>query len=121
MKHSSASLFSYLKAQKNNSLELERLCKIIVEIFQKYQYVDRITVPLFGFLDRLFSSGCVRSVLENPQSTFASDILHHLKLEIGKSRDVTKLKGIVDVLCHLIQVSTFKQHSITVLQSFLFS
>lgn len=105
VKHSSESLFSYLKAQQNNSLEMERLCQTIVEIFRNYQYVDRVTVPLFGFLDRLFSSGCVRSVLINPQSTFASDILHHLKLEAGKRREVMKLKGSVDVLCHLIQVN----------------
>jgi hypothetical protein len=88
-----------------NSAELERLCQTIVKIFQDHQYVDRVTVPLFGFLDRLFSSGCAHSVLENPQSTFASDILRHVKLEIGKTREVTKLRGSVDVLCHLVQVS----------------
>ena len=119
MKHSSASLFSYLKAQQSNSLEKERLCKTIVEIFQNYQYVDRVTVPLFGFLDCLFSSGCVRSVLKNPHSTFASDILSHVKLEIGKRREVIKLKGSVDVLCHLIQVSSFRQQPILVMLSFL--
>jgi hypothetical protein len=86
-------------------MELERLCKTIVDIFRHYQYVDRVTVPLFGFLDRLFSSGCVRSVLENPQLTFASDILQHVKLEIGRTRDAIKLMGSVDVLCHLVQVS----------------
>lgn len=118
MKHSSASLFSYLKAQQNNSLELERLCQTIVEIFRKYQYVDRVTVPLFVFLDRLFSSGCVRSVLKNPQSTFASDIFHHLKLETGKRREVTKLKGSVDVLCHLIQVGSFRQWPVLVMRFF---
>jgi hypothetical protein len=119
VKHSSASLFSYLKAQHSNSLELERLCKTIVEIFQNYQYVDRVTVPLFGFLDRLFSSGCVHSVLKNPESTFASDILRHVKLEIGKKQEVTKLKGSVDVLCHLIQVSSLRRQPILVMLSFL--
>ena len=121
MKHSSESLFSYLKAQQNNSLELERLCQTIVEIFRNYQYVDRVTVPLFGFLDRLFSSGCIRSVLKNPQSTFACDILHHLKLETGKRREVMKLKGSVDVLCHLIQVGSFIQQPILVMLSFFLS
>jgi hypothetical protein len=104
-----------LKAQHFNSLELERLCQTIVEIFQHYQYVDRITVPLFGFLDRLFSSGSIRSVLENPQSTFAFDILRHMKLEIGKTREVTKLRGSVDVLCHLVQVSGYRQPSLVLL------
>jgi len=120
VKHSSSSLFSYLKAQQNNSLELERLCQTIVEIFRNYQYVDRVTVPLFIFLDRLFSSGCVCSVLKNPQSTFASDIFHHLKLETGKRREVTKLKGSVDVLCHLIQVGSFKQPVLVMLSVFFF-
>lgn len=121
VKHSSTSLFSYLKAQQNNSLELERLCQTIVEIFRNYQYVDRVTVPLFIFLDRLFSSGCVRSVLKNPQSTFASDIFHHLKLETGKKREVTKLKGSVDVLCHLIQVGSFRQQPVLVMLSLFLS
>ncbi|XP_021918529.1 tubulin-specific chaperone D [Zootermopsis nevadensis] len=105
VKHSSSSLFSYLKAHHSNSLELERLCKTIIEIFRHHQYVDRITIPLFEFLDRLFSSGCVCSVLENPRSTFASDVLNHTKLEIGKTREVTKLRGSVNVLCHLVQVN----------------
>jgi hypothetical protein len=96
-------------------LELERICKTIIEIFQRHQYVDRIIVPLFGFLDRLFSSGSIHSVFENPQSTFASDILHHMKLEIGKTREVTKLRGSVDVLCHLVQVSGFRQFSLVLL------
>lgn len=120
MKHSSTSLFSYLKAQQNNSLELERLCQTIVEIFRNYQYVDRVTVPLFVFLDRLFSSGCVCSVLKNPQSTFAADIFHHLKLETGKKREVTKLKGSVDVLCHLIQVGSFRQQPLLIMLSLFF-
>ncbi|PSN56928.1 Tubulin-specific chaperone D [Blattella germanica] len=105
VKHSSTSLFMYLKAQQGRPQELERLCGTIVDIFRNNQYVDRVTVPLFGFLDRLFSSGCVRTVLENPQSSFASEILRHVKLEIGKTREVTKLRGSADVLCHLVQVN----------------
>jgi hypothetical protein len=119
VKHSSASLLSYLKTHKDNSVELERVCKTIIEIFQHYQYVDRVTVPLFGFLDRLFSSGCVLSVLGNPQSTFASDVLYHVKLEIGRTRDVIKLMGSVDVLCHLLQVSGPKQSTLVLLKCIL--
>ncbi|PNF44134.1 Tubulin-specific chaperone D [Cryptotermes secundus] len=104
-KDSSASLFSYLKAHHGDNVELERLCETIVEIFQHSHFVDRITVPLLEFLDRLFSSGCVRSVLENSQSTFASDVLHHVKLEIGRTRNVSKLTGSVNILCHLVQVN----------------
>jgi hypothetical protein len=96
---------SYLRAQQGNSAELERLCKTIIEIFQHYQYVDRVTIPLFGFLDCMFCLGCFRSVLEYPGATFASDVLHHVKLEINKSHQLNKLMGCVDVLCHLIQVS----------------
>jgi hypothetical protein len=98
-------MMSYLKDQQDNSEELERLCKTIIEIFQRHQYVDRVTVPLFGFLDRMFCLGCFWSVLENPESTFASDVLHHVKLEIDKTHQLNKLMGGVDVLCHLIQVS----------------
>ncbi|XP_069674548.1 tubulin-specific chaperone D [Periplaneta americana] len=105
VKHSSASLFAYLKSLQGNNEELERICKTIVCIFQNHQNVSRVTIPLFGFLDCLFSSGCIRSVLENPQCTFASDILEHVKLETGKTREAAKLKGSVDVLSHLVQVS----------------
>lgn len=119
MKHSSASLFSYLKAHHGDNVELERLCKTIIEIFEHYHFVDRVTVPLLEFLDRLFSSGCVRSVLENPQSTFASDVLHHVKLEIGRTRDTIKLMGSVNILCHLVQVSGPKQSTLVLLKCIL--
>lgn len=119
VKHSSASLFSYLKAHHGDNVELERLCKTIIEIFQHYHFVDRVTEPLLEFLDRLFSSGCVRSVLENPQSTFASDVLRHVKLEIGRTRDIFKLMGSVNILCHLVQVSGPKQFTLVLLKCIL--
>ncbi|XP_068082742.1 tubulin-specific chaperone D [Anabrus simplex] len=105
VKHSCSSLFSYLKGLQDNSEELKRLCDIIVEIFSKHQFDDRVIVPLFGFLDRLMGSGCIRAVLQDPNSTFASSILKHVKIEITKTREVTKLVSSVDVLCQLIQVN----------------
>lgn len=59
--------------------------------------MDRVTVPLYGFLDHLFSSGSIFSVLENLQSSFTFDKLRHMKL-------VTKLRGSVYVLCHLFRL-----------------
>ncbi|XP_021941973.1 tubulin-specific chaperone D-like [Zootermopsis nevadensis] len=100
--YSSLSLISYLEA---HHLELEELCLKIIVIFLRHQKVDRITVPLLGFLDRLFSSGCLRSVLENPHSEFASCLLRQTECEIGNTRNVIKLLRSVGVFCHLLQVS----------------
>ena len=102
VKHSSAALFQHLKLQPTD--ELERLADIILKIFVEYQHVDRITIPLLTFLERVMSSNYFHQVLENPASNFAPDVLKMVKEEIGKTADTKKLTVSVDVFCQLIQV-----------------
>lgn len=102
VKHSSAALFQHLKVQPVD--ELERLADIILKIFAEYQYVERITIPLLTFLERVLSSNYFHPVLENSASSFAADILKMVKEEIGRTTDTKKLTVSVDVFCQLIQV-----------------
>lgn len=84
--------------------ELERLADIILKIFAEYQHIDRITIPLLTFLERVLSSNYFHPVLENSSSNFAADILKMVKEEIGRTTDTKKLTVSVDVFCQLIQV-----------------
>ncbi|XP_075230882.1 tubulin folding cofactor D [Lycorma delicatula] len=103
VKHSSSSLFSHLKIQKDE--DLYRLGDVIVKIFEEFQHIDRVTVPMMTFLERLFSSGSFKTVLLNPDCEFPMKILNLTKIEISRMSNVTKLSSSVDVFCQLIQVS----------------
>lgn len=49
--------------------------------------------------------GAVSPILEDPESTFASDILKYLQLELRGAKNIYKLLDSINVLCQLIQVS----------------
>lgn len=108
VKHSSAALFNYLKSINNEQklTELKRICDDIVDIFTQNQLNDRVTVPMFGFLDRLLNSGCISVVLQDTSSTFAMDIFNLLKTEINDCKNTYKLIDSINVMCQLIQVSS---------------
>lgn len=57
MKHSSASLFTYLKSQTDKPQELTRLGKVIVRVFALNQNNERVSYAMLVFLDLLLSSG----------------------------------------------------------------
>lgn len=106
VKYSSSSLFSFLKKEEERKgiVEINRICEIINTIFFDYQKVDRITVSLFRFLDKLLGSGCVDLVLEDSQSTFAKKTLKLILLEIIGCKDIYKLIDGINALCQYIQV-----------------
>lgn len=65
---------------------------------------------MFGFLDRLFNSGCIIPILEDLNSTFAASIFNLTQSEICENKgnlrisNVSKLVESISVLCQLIQV-----------------
>lgn len=106
MKNSSACLFAYLKAEqeKENSKEIYRVCEIAHEIFVKYQKIDRITVPMFRFLDQLFSSGYLGCVINEPNSELARKLLKLIQLEMSGWKDIYKIIDGINIICQFIQV-----------------
>lgn len=106
MKNSSQSLYTYLKnVEKTEGIwELRRICEVIYQIFNDYQKNDRITVPIFRFIDKLFDSGCLSTILEDPDTDFPKRVLKLLQLEIAGCKDIYKLIDGINLLCQFIQV-----------------
>lgn len=78
---------------------------MIIDIFTSNQKNDRITVPMFRFLDKLFSSGCISFIIDDPLSDFAKRVLKLIQMEINCCKDIYKLIDGINVLCQFIQVS----------------
>lgn len=104
VKHTTTSLYSYLNSLHNNMELLKAICDTIIKVFADNINVKRIAGPVFNFLDRLLSSGSISPVLEDPESTFAMDVLKYLKLELKAGKNIYKLLDSMNVLCQLIQV-----------------
>ncbi|XP_017771538.1 PREDICTED: tubulin-specific chaperone D [Nicrophorus vespilloides] len=104
VKCSSHSLFDHMKEKPIE--KIERLCETTHEIFANCQKNDRIVIPMFRFLDRLFSSGCIDHILDNLQSDFAKKILKLVQMELNGCKDIYKLIDGISILCQFIQVKS---------------
>ncbi|KAL3280428.1 hypothetical protein HHI36_017910 [Cryptolaemus montrouzieri] len=106
VKYSTLSLFAYLKVERKHKgdEEIERLCEVVYKIFADHQKNDRITIPMFRFLDKLLESGCIECILQNNDSDFAPKILKLIQFEISGCKDIYKLMDGVNVLCQFIQI-----------------
>uniref|UniRef100_A0A2A4J981 Tubulin-specific chaperone D n=1 Tax=Heliothis virescens TaxID=7102 RepID=A0A2A4J981_HELVI len=104
VKHTTQSLYSYLNTLHTDKVMLTSICDTIIKVFGDNLHVKRITGPIFNFLDRLLSSGSISPILDDPESTFAMDILKHLQLELRGGKNIYKLLDSINVLCQLIQV-----------------
>ncbi|XP_063533150.1 tubulin-specific chaperone D [Cydia strobilella] len=104
VKHTTQSLFAYLNTLHTDIEMLKSICDTIIKVFADNINVKRITTAIFNFLDRLLSSGAVSPILDDPESTFASDILKYLLIELRGAKNIYKLLDSINVLCQLIQV-----------------
>ncbi|CAH2247306.1 jg15470 [Pararge aegeria aegeria] len=104
VKHTTQSLFSYLNTLHDDKEMMKSICETVTQVFADNLHVKRITGPMFNFLDRLLSSGSISPILEDPESTFARDILKYLRLELRGGKNIYKLLDAINVLCQLIQV-----------------
>lgn len=109
VKNSSASLFAYLKSEeaKKGVVEIKRICDTVHEIFCDYQKVDRISVPMFRFLDKLMSSGALELIINDLESDFPKRMLKLIQMEIAGCKDIYKLIDGISVLCQFIQVRIY--------------
>lgn len=92
------------EGNKKGKTEIQRLCDITIEIFEKFQKNDRITVPMFRFLDKLFSSGSIDCVINDLNNEFPKKVLKLIQMEINGCKDIYKLIDGINVLCQFIQV-----------------
>lgn len=106
VKNSSSALFSYFSKEKKTRgvEEIDRIAEIVFEIFTNHKKNDRIVVPIFRFLDKLLSSGCIQHITDDPNSDFCKRILKLVTSELIGCRDAYKLVDGVNLLAQFIQV-----------------
>ncbi|XP_011051953.1 PREDICTED: tubulin-specific chaperone D [Acromyrmex echinatior] len=102
VKYSSVSLFTYL--QEIDEMGLRDLCEKILDIFEESHKNERMITSMLAFLDRLLSSGCIQSVLDDESNTISERILTLLKQEIKYSNNMKLLISSINVFCELLQV-----------------
>ncbi|KAG7199877.1 hypothetical protein KM043_014326 [Ampulex compressa] len=102
VKHSSVSLFSYL--QEIDEQGLTELCEKILQIFKESHGNERMITSMLAFLDRLLSSGCIQSVLNDEENGISERVLSLLKRETGCSSNAKMLISSINVFCQLLQV-----------------
>ncbi|XP_024892670.1 tubulin-specific chaperone D [Temnothorax curvispinosus] len=102
VKYSSVSLFTYL--QEIDEAGLKDLCEKILNIFEESHKNERMITSILAFLDRLLSSGCIQSVLDDADNTISERILTLLKHEIKYSSNMKLLISSIHVFCQLLQV-----------------
>ncbi|EZA56576.1 Tubulin-specific chaperone D [Ooceraea biroi] len=102
VKYSSVSLFNYL--QEIDEAGLKDLCEKILNIFEESHKNERMITSMLAFLDRLLSSGCIQSILDDADNTISERILALLKHEIKYSSNMKLLISSINVFCQLLQV-----------------
>jgi len=103
VKNSSESMF--LELQKMNQSDLAIFSQSLLAVFKQNLKVDRVTVPLFKFLDQLLTSSCLESLLEEKSNQFSYNLFCLCKTEITKCGDPNKIMSSGDVFCQLLQVA----------------
>ena len=103
VKNSSESLFTQL--HRMNAEQVEAFTKSLLSVFKSNQKVDRVTVPLFKFLEQLLTSSCLENILEDSDHQFSFNLFNLCKTEISKCGDPNKIMSSADVFCQLLQAS----------------
>ncbi|EFN80055.1 Tubulin-specific chaperone D [Harpegnathos saltator] len=101
VKYSSVSLFTYL--QEIDEAGLKDICEKILSIFEESHKNERMITSMLAFLDRLLSSGCIQSILDDADNTISERILTLLKHEIKYSSNMKLLISSINVFCQLLQ------------------
>ena len=103
VRNSSHSLFTELRDMAE--AEVEAFSFQLLAVFRSHQKEERITLPLFKFLDQLLTSGCLEAVLGEATSQFPAQLFSLCKAEIARCGDPNKLMWSGDVFCQLLQAA----------------
>jgi len=103
VKNASSSMFDQLR--RMDSVQLDIFASHLLAVFKRHHKVDRVTVPLFKFLDQLLTSSCLETLLEDPGHQFSFQLFSLCKAEVTKSGDPNKIMFSCDVFCQLLQTA----------------
>ncbi|KAL1779263.1 tubulin-specific chaperone D [Sigmodon hispidus] len=115
VRHSTQSLFEYMKGIQKDAQALENFCGTLLKVFEDNLLNDRVSVSLLKMLDQLLANGCfdiftaeekaeLLTIMFFPSShPFCVKLLTLCKEEIKKSKDIQKLRSSIAVLCGMVQ------------------
>ncbi|XP_030591993.1 tubulin-specific chaperone D isoform X1 [Archocentrus centrarchus] len=99
---SSQSLFDYLKLIQSDSATLGQFGETLLRIFKDNLHNDRVSVPFLKMLNQILANNCFEIFTTQENHQFCVDLLALFK-EFKKSKDISKLRACVSVLCGMIQ------------------
>nr|XP_008102511.1 PREDICTED: tubulin-specific chaperone D [Anolis carolinensis] len=103
VRHSSQSLFDYLKNIQNDMDAMNNFCETLLQVFEDNLLNDRISVPLLKMLDQILANGCFDIFVTEENHPFPMKLLKLCKEESRRSKNVQKLRSSIAVFCGLVQ------------------
>lgn len=101
VRNSSESLFTQLRRMTEE--QILAFTNSILTVFKNNQKIDRVTVPLFKFLEQLLTSGTLEKIVDDAENLFSFQLFNLCKNEISKCGDPNKIMTSGDVFCQLLQ------------------
>uniref|UniRef100_A0AAY4BM32 Tubulin-specific chaperone D n=1 Tax=Denticeps clupeoides TaxID=299321 RepID=A0AAY4BM32_9TELE len=98
VRHSSQSLFEYLKGIQHDEGALVQFGDTLLRIFRDHLHNDRVSVPLLKMLDQMLANNSFALFAAKDNHPFCVDLLALCKEEIKKSRDILKLQSCIAVI-----------------------
>uniref|UniRef100_A0A3Q4I0S4 Tubulin-specific chaperone D n=1 Tax=Neolamprologus brichardi TaxID=32507 RepID=A0A3Q4I0S4_NEOBR len=99
---SSQSLFDHLKLIQSDSAALGQFGETLLRIFRDNLHNDRVSVSFLKMLNQILANSCFEIFTTQENHPFCVDLLALCK-EFKKSKDISKLRACISVLCGLIQ------------------
>ncbi|KAM9392345.1 tubulin-specific chaperone D isoform 2-T2 [Pholidichthys leucotaenia] len=99
---SSLYLFGYLKGIQKDSVTLGEFGETLLKIFRDNLQNDRASIPFLNMLTQMLANGCFEIFTTQENHPFCVELLTLCK-EFKKSKDVSKLRSCITVLCGLVQ------------------
>ncbi|XP_012511897.1 PREDICTED: tubulin-specific chaperone D [Propithecus coquereli] len=103
VRHSTQSLFAYMKGIQRDPQALESFGKTLLQVFEDNLLNDRVSVPLLRTLDQMLANGCFEVFAVEEDHPFCVKLLALCKEEIKRSKDVQKLQSSIAVFCGMVQ------------------
>ncbi|XP_077980737.1 tubulin-specific chaperone D-like [Glandiceps talaboti] len=107
VKYSGQSLLTYLRTISDNEDELKSFSDTLLAIFEEYQKVDRVSIPMLKMLDFLLNNDCFEIFTHEDKHPFSMKLLELMKKEIDRCGDPQKLLASIDVFCAMLQFTGF--------------
>ncbi|XP_031592420.1 tubulin-specific chaperone D isoform X1 [Oreochromis aureus] len=99
---SSQSLFDHLKLIQSDSAALGQFGETLLRIFRDNLHNDRVSISFLKMLNQILANNCFEIFTTQENHPFCVDLLALCK-EFKKSKDISKLRACISVLCGLIQ------------------